>query len=81
MRDDRRLNVLARGRLRARRGAEPRLSGDDARRVRPAGVPQVSVNESPAVQTLVAILEPVLGCRDLAELPAPAIWLWPTPEC
>jgi hypothetical protein len=81
MRDDRRLNVLARGRLRARRGAEPRLSGDDDRRVRPVFVPQVSADESPAAQRLVAVLEPVLGCRHLAEPPAPATWLWLTPEC
>jgi hypothetical protein len=81
MRDDRRVNLLARGRLRARRGAEPRLPADDDRRVRPAGVPQVSADETPTAQRLVAILEPVLGCRHLAEPPAPATWLWLTPEC
>ncbi len=81
MRDDRRLNVLARGRLRARRGAEPRLSDDDGRAARLERVSQVSPDESLAAQRLVAILEPVLGCRHLAEAPAPATWLWLPSEC
>jgi hypothetical protein len=81
MRDDRRLNALARGRLRAQRGGQRRLPGDDGgRRGRPA-VPQVSTAEPPAVQTLVAILGPVLGCAEFAEPPAPATLLWLPSQC
>jgi hypothetical protein len=36
MRDDRRLNALARGRLRAQRGAAPRLGDDELPRCLPA---------------------------------------------
>jgi hypothetical protein len=81
MRDERRLNALARGRLRARRGAEPRLADREDTVARGRAVPQVSPDDSPRAQRLVAILDPVLGCRHLAEPPAPATWLWPTPEC
>ena len=84
MRDDRRLNVIARGRLRAQRSATPRLADDGADPSPPPGpadVPQVSSGESPPAQGLVAILHPVLGCRRLAEPPAPATLLWAIPEC
>ncbi len=81
MRDDRRLNALARGRLRAQRGAQRRLPADEDGRGRRGGVPQVSTPEKPAVQTLVAILAPVLGCADVAERPAAATLLWLTSEC
>jgi hypothetical protein len=81
MRDDRRLNALARGRLRARRGSEPRVHDGEARAARLGAVRQVSAVESPVTQRLVAILDPVLGCRLLAEPPAPATWLLLTPEC
>ncbi len=81
MRDERRLNALARGRLRARRGAEPRHGGAENRPERTAAVAQVSSGESPAAQRLVAILEPVLRCGHLAEPQAPAILPWLIPQC
>jgi len=81
MRDERRLNALARGRLRARRSAEPRLTNGDGAPGRAAAVSQVSAAESPPTQRLVALLEPVLGCRHLAEPPAPATWSLLIPEC
>ncbi len=80
MRDDRRLNAMARGRLRARRGAEPRVADGSDALGRLQAVLQVSPAESPSAQTLVAILGPVLGCRHLAEPPAPATRLL-LPEC
>jgi hypothetical protein len=81
MRSERRLNALARGRLRAQRGAEPRMQGRDGRVPRPDGAPQVTADESASGQRLVAVLAPVIGCRDPAEPLAPASLLWLTPEC
>jgi len=80
MRDDRRLNALARGRLRARRGAAPRVADGTDVVERLQAVLQVSPDESPSPQTLVAILSPVLGCRLPAEPPALATRLL-LPEC
>jgi hypothetical protein len=59
MRDDRRLNALARGQLRARRGAEPRLSPDGNNRA-PREAPMRAATASDAVPALVAILPAVL---------------------
>lgn len=81
MRDERRLNALARGRLRARRGAEPRLAGGDTGTARPRGVPQVAADEHPPGQRLVAVFAPVVGWRDPAEPPATATLLWLPTEC
>ncbi len=83
MREERRLNVLARGRLRAKRGAEPRLSadGDEGPPRALRAEAQVSDGTRPAVGRLVAVLEPVLGCADLAEPPAPATLSWAPCEC
>ena len=81
MRDGRRLNAIARGRLRAQRGAQPRLPADGDGSPPARAVPQVSSDERLSAQRLVAILGPVLGCADLAEPPAPATLLWLTPEC
>jgi len=85
MRDQRRLNALARGRLRAQRSAAPRYDAEPQGRGdgRAAGVAvsQVSSAEILARQRLVAILGPVVGCRRLAEPRATAGLLWATPEC
>ena len=54
MRHERRLNALARGRLRAHRGAERRCTG--AREAVPGPRPSVELS-----QRLVTILAPVLG--------------------
>jgi len=62
-RDERRLNALARGRLRARRGAEPR-------RVAPAGPDPRVRRITQSAQALVAVLEPVLGCSPNSDPPA-----------
>ena len=85
MRDQRRLNALARGRLRAQRSAAPRFDADrdgrDDGRAEGAAVPQVSSAEILPRQRLVAILRPVLGCRGLAEPLATADLLWAIREC
>jgi hypothetical protein len=81
MRDERRLNALARGRLRARRGAESRFRGTDGDAARPGGGSQVAFAETLPRQRLVAVLAPVLGCADSAEPSAPATPLWLNPEC
>jgi hypothetical protein len=47
MRDDRRLNALARGRLRAQRGAAPRLGDPDELRREP--MPSVAGNFAEAI--------------------------------
>jgi hypothetical protein len=54
-REHRRLNALARGRLRAQRAAEPRLP-------EPAGAPARVRCITQSAQRLVAVLDPVLGC-------------------
>jgi len=81
MRDERRLNALARGRLRAQRSAEPRLPARDGGPPPPRRLPLPAAGESPAGQRLVAVLAPVIGWRDPAEPRAPATLLWLTPEC
>jgi hypothetical protein len=85
MRDQRRLNALARGRLRAQRSAAPRFDaepeGRDDRCAAGTDVSQVSSAEILARQRLVAILGPVIGCRRLAEPRATAGLLWAIPEC
>jgi hypothetical protein len=67
MRDDRRLNALARGRLRAQRGAAPRLGEpeDAPRSVAPdrahaPGAPIGAAEESHREQRFVAIFATVL---------------------
>ena len=81
MRDQRRLNALARGRLKAQRGAQPRLPGGRSMADGPCAVAQVSSAECLSAQRLVAVLAPVLGCDDIAEPLAPATLLWLSPEC
>jgi hypothetical protein len=81
MRDDRRLNALGRGRLRAQRGARRRLPADETTAGGGGPVRRVATAETPSVQPLVAILAPVLGCADVAGPPAAAALLWLTPEC
>jgi hypothetical protein len=53
VRDDRRLNALARGRLRAQRGAAPRLAGPDPPR---SGLPR-AVAPEPRATAAVATTE------------------------
>ena len=62
MRDGRRLNALARSRLRARRAAEPRFAAARQDSSCPAAAaPRSGTSSHESNQSLVAILAPVLG--------------------